>query len=893
MSLALASALALLATAVGAKQVPTPLDGFLASVSRTTLPNGLTLIVREQPGTGVVAIDTWVEAGYFNEPDEVAGMAHLFEHMFFKGSKAFPGAERIAQELAAVGGESNAGTIYDSTNYYFVVPKEGFRRAAEIMADAIAHPLFDPAELKKEAEVVIEESNRKLDNPPALSLERMFATSYTQHRFRRWRIGSNEVLRAIQRDNLLAFFDTLYRPANLIVVVAGDITRKDAEAAARATFGAIPAGKVVRHPGPKEPEQAEFRYGRSTGDLKQGYSVLGWHTQGVGGADEQALDLAAQILGGGRSSRLFRHAVGPDAAATAFASHQQFEDVGIFVVQASFDEPKRDEVDRRLLGEIERLKAHGPTPYELQLAKNTLEAQVVLGLESALGQVQTLGQTEARYGYRDLGVRLAALRAVTADQIRDAARRYFTNDKLTLYAYSPKGAPEVDASAELAQVKAATAAPPPAEAAAELPPAPVPVAPARADRAAQSIVLPGGATLIVRERPGAPSVSVGVYLRGGRSDESTADAGVTQLATASLRRGTATRSGEEIDGALEFLGTELVNDVQPDYFGLRFDVLASNLRPALDLVSDLVLHPAFPTQGVEEERALQLAAIRRSFDSSSARPIELALRALLPTHPYGLPTNGTEDSASRLDAARLDAFWRDHLAAEDAVILVVGDVAADDARVLFEKAFAGLPRRGSARAAVRAPLAPVSRLETVEFRNRKQSAIVMLFPAPAASDADAPRLALLQNIASGLSGTLFAELRGKRSLAYTVFASYLPRRSGGLGFAYLATEAKKEGEAKDALLTELRRFATDGFSQADLDRGKSSFAGSTRIDLETNGGLLADLAGNQLLGLGLDATEKKLAAVKATTLEEVRATAAKVFSSENFATAILRGKTGS
>jgi predicted Zn-dependent peptidase len=217
---------------------PTPLDGFLAAVERSTLPNGVTLLVRAQPGTGVVAIDTWVKAGYFHEPDEVAGMAHLFEHMFFKGSAKFPGAERIAQELAAVGGDSNAGTIYDSTNYYFVVPSEGFARAAEIMADAIAHPTFDPAELAKEAEVVIEESNRKLDNPVPLSLERMLATSFTEHRIKRWRIGSNEVLRNIRRDDLLAFFDTLYRPENLIVAVAGDVDLDARSAIVGDSFGA-------------------------------------------------------------------------------------------------------------------------------------------------------------------------------------------------------------------------------------------------------------------------------------------------------------------------------------------------------------------------------------------------------------------------------------------------------------------------------------------------------------------------------------------------------------------------------------------------------------------------------------------------------------------------------
>ena len=129
--------LTLAAPIAAQKPASGPLDGFLASVTKTTLPNGLTLLVREQPGTGVVAINTWVKAGYFNEPDEVAGMAHLFEHMFFKGSKKFPGAEQISQELAAVGGDTNAGTIYDSTNYFFVVPTEGFGRALDVAQDLV------------------------------------------------------------------------------------------------------------------------------------------------------------------------------------------------------------------------------------------------------------------------------------------------------------------------------------------------------------------------------------------------------------------------------------------------------------------------------------------------------------------------------------------------------------------------------------------------------------------------------------------------------------------------------------------------------------------------------------------------------------------------------------
>lgn len=882
--------LALAGAAHAVQSAPGPLDGFLSSVTRTTLPNGLTLLVREQPGTGVVAINTWVKAGYFNEPDEVAGMAHLFEHMFFKGSKKFPGAEQISQELAAVGGDTNAGTIYDSTNYFFVLPIEGFGRALEIMADAIANPLFDAGELDRESEVVIEESNRKLDNPPALSIERMLAVSYTQHRIKRWRIGSNEVLRNIQRDNLLQFFRTLYLPQNMILSIAGDVKAGDVQKAVAATFGKLATSGFDKQRGPKEPAQTGFRFGSSTGDLKQGYSVMGWHTQGIGGDAELALDLAAQILGGGRSSRFFRHVIGPDAAATATAFHQQFDDVGDLLVQTSFDESRRGEVDRRVLAEVERLKAWGPTEYELALAKNSLRAQTILGLEDAVGQAQALAEAEARKSYRFLGDRLAALDRVTAAEVGAAARRFLNVQGLTLYHYAPNGTAMLDRAAALARVEAAVSTPPPAEPPLALPALAAAAKPAAKDLPASEMQLASGARLVVRERPGAPSVAIGLYLAGGRSAESSANAGITQLTVSALRRGAGNLSGEEIDRSFEFLGTELGSAVTPDSIGCEMEVIAANLRPALDLFAEVVLHPTFPAAGVKEEQALQLAAIRRNFDSSFQRPQALALAALWPTHPYGLPGAGTEDSVNALAAADLAAWWKANLVAEDATIVVVGDVTAAAARELVEKAFAGLPRRGAPRPELRAPANPPTRTETVEFRDRKQSAIVTAFPGPKPSDAEAARLELLQNVTSGLAGTLFAELRGRRSLAYTVFAGYQPRREGGLAFAYLATEAAKENEAKEALLTELGRLATDGFGDKELAIAKSSFAGSTKVDLQTNAQMRDELARGVLFGTGLDATAKRLAIAQATTLAELRATAAQWFGAEHFATAILRGK---
>jgi zinc protease len=865
-------------------------DAYLASVRKETLPNGLTLITRESPGSGVVAVNTWVKAGYFNEPDAVAGMAHLFEHMFFKGSTKFPGAQQIAQELSSVGGQTNAGTIYDSTNYYFVVPREGFRRAVEIQADAVMNPLFDPAELRKEAEVVIEESNRKLDSPAAVSLERMFATQFTEHRMRRWRIGSNEVLRNIRRDDLVRFFETLYRPENMILSIAGDVTHEEARALALETFGEMPRGTLDEHRGPAEPPQAEFRYGNSTADMAQGYSVLGWHTAGVGHADEIALDLLARVLGEGRSSRLFVNVVGPEGAATSSAAHYTFADVGVLFVQSTFDEARRAAVDRGVIGEVERMKAHGPTEYELRLAKNGMEAELAFALEDVLGQAQTLAGLQADYGLETLGDRLRALEALTTTDLVRVARKYLTLDNLTLYHYAPSGTVLPSREAALAAVREASAVAPEAPVRARIQPAPRPVRGAARLSGTKVVRLANGMTLLVKERPGAPVVSTSIYFPGGRVDENSRNAGITQLMVRSLQKGTRSRSGVETDREIAFLGTQLSVEVEADYFGIGIDVLARNQRAGVELLADLLLNPVFPAAGVAEERRLQLAAIRRAYDSSTQRPLELAFGALYRDHPYGLPANGYETSLGSLGAEAVRDWWRSRVVADGAVAIVVGDIDAEEARSVIEQAFPRLRHASAPRTAVAPPAPLQARLDVVEYRLRKQSALAYAFPAVPRSHEDWLRLRLLRHVTSGLAGTFFAELRGRRSLAYTVFAGDFPQVAAGSFVAYMATEAGKEAEAREGLLAELRRLPTDGFSEADVVRARKYYAGATRISLQTNDAQVRDLAVNWFAGLEPDGTWKNVDAAQAITTEDLRATARRYLGGDGFALAIVRGK---
>src|SRR5215216_6503854 len=190
-----------------------------ATVHKTVLPNGLTVLVRRDDSAPVVAVVTYVKAGYFDETDDVVGIAHVLEHMFFKGTQR-RGVGEIAKETKASGGYLNAHTIYDHTSYYTVLPASGFEAGLDIQADAYANSVIDAGELRKELEVIIQEAKRKSDNPGAVATETLYEVLHDRHRMRRWRIGREEGLRRLTRDDVVRFYRSYYQPSNTILCIA-------------------------------------------------------------------------------------------------------------------------------------------------------------------------------------------------------------------------------------------------------------------------------------------------------------------------------------------------------------------------------------------------------------------------------------------------------------------------------------------------------------------------------------------------------------------------------------------------------------------------------------------------------------------------------------------------
>ncbi|MGH7689059.1 MAG: M16 family metallopeptidase, partial [Gemmatimonadaceae bacterium] len=393
------------------------------TVHRRVLRNGLTVLVRRDPSAPVVAIVTHVKAGYFDEADDVVGIAHVLEHMYFKGT-ARRGVGEIAKQTKAAGGYLNAGTIYDQTVYYTVVPSSGFGEALDIQADAYANSLIDAGELSRELEVIIQEAKRKADNPGAVATETLHELLFDRHRIRRWRIGREDGLRRLSRGDVMDFYRNFYRPSTTILTVVGDVDVDEAMGQIEARYGTAPAGEPDRSPGPVEDEAAGFRYRELSGDVVQSQLVFGWRTVHARHPDTPALALLGTVLATGRASRLYRAVRERKLVSTMTAYNYSPTEVGVFVVHGEGQPETLVDAARATWRQVLSIREYGINPEEVERAQRIVEARVIRRLEDMEGQANHLAEWEALGDWRLGDEFYDRTMACTADDVTAVTRRY-------------------------------------------------------------------------------------------------------------------------------------------------------------------------------------------------------------------------------------------------------------------------------------------------------------------------------------------------------------------------------------------------------------------------------------------------------------------------------------
>ncbi len=861
-----------------------------ASVNRRTLANGLRVLVRRDATAPVTAIVTYVNAGYFDETDDVVGISHVLEHMFFKGTPT-RGVGDIARQTKAVGGYLNAATIYDHTLYYAVVPSSGFAAALDIQADAYRNSLIDEDELRKELEVIIQEAKRKADNPSSVAIETLYEVLHDRHRIRRWRIGREEGLRKLTRADVVRFYRNFYRPSSTVLTVVGDVEPGFAFDEIERLYGDIPAGEPQRTMGPHEEHAPGFRYRELAGDIAQTQLAIGWRTPGTLHPDTAPLDMLATVIAAGRASRLYRATRERKLVSGITAFNYTPRDTGVFALQAEAPPQHAAQALDACWDQLRRVRESGVERLELERARRITESRWVRRLEDMEGQANHLAEWEA-LGNWELGERYyERLLTTTGDELRELARTYLREDQIALLAYRPEKGPVVAATAEAlrARLQSATVAPLDGATVDDIPALPALTSravPERVEAGVHVYRLPSGVPVLVKRRVGSPLVYAGVFALGGTSAEAMPIGGRTLLMARTAVKGTARRNALQIAEGGEMLGGSVGTVVGGDSVGWTISVPAVHAAAAIELLSDVALHPAFDAQALETERAIALADLAALYDDMYRYPMRLAVQSAFAGHPYGVPSLGTEASLRSHTRDDLEKWHGAQFLHAHSVIALVGDGDPDHLADLASRYFHEL--QFAAPTPLHAPAWPNQLVVAVEQREKAQTALVLSWPAPNRTDEARFDVAMLSGIASGLGGRLFEELRDKQSLCYTVQAFSNERRAAGTFNAYIATSPDKEALARDGLLIEIEKLRQEVVSPEELARAQTYAVGTHQIRQQSGGAVLGEMVDAWMFGAlrELDEYESR---VRAVTAEAIRDTARKYFDPRRHVEGIVRG----
>lgn len=421
-----------------------------AEVFEKTLANGLKVIVKEDHRAPTVVQQVWYRAGSMDERTGVTGVAHVLEHMMFKGTKSVPVGE-FSRRIAAAGGRENAFTSYDYTAYFQQLHKSKLPLAMQLEADRMHNLNLTDAEFGKEIKVVMEERRMRTDDEPhALMDEKLFATIYQEHPYQHPVIGWMNDLQVMHAADAREWYRTWYTPSNATLVVAGDVKAEEVFKLAQQYYGKILAHALPARRHFEEPPQAGIKRIVVKAPAELPHLVMAYRAPSLRNASQDelpyALEILAGVLDGNQSARLNKALVREQQIASDIGVGYESVSRGpaLFTLEGTPSQGKTVvELEAAIRGQIAQLLRDGVSEEELKRVKAQVMAAEVYKLDSVFYQAMQIGQMESvGLGYRAIPVMLKKIQDVTAAQVLAAAQEVFKDDGLSIAVLDPQPLPE-------------------------------------------------------------------------------------------------------------------------------------------------------------------------------------------------------------------------------------------------------------------------------------------------------------------------------------------------------------------------------------------------------------------------------------------------------------------
>lgn len=809
--------------------------------------NGLTVLIKEDKSHPVVSLQYWVGTGSMNEGHwQGSGLSHLLEHLVFKGTEHYSGQD-LARKVQERGGHWNAYTSVNRTVYYIDGPAESWQIFLNLLTELVFFPTFPEDDLEREKEVVRREMAMYADDPDSVAYQLLMQTLYLKHP-RRWPVlGERAAFDCLTRQDVLDYHASRYVPNNVVLSIAGDVDAAEILSHLELLVEDLKSRPLNRELIPHEPHQFGSRRVRKEFAVPYSKLNLAWRLPCSGHPDTPALSALASILGGGRSARFYEKF--HDRLGLVYSievhSNQSETDEGAFTISMDVDRAQRDKVRDLVFQELHNLAKEDFTEDLKRVCKQTRVSRL-RRRSSAAGVASEMGADW--FGARNLNLSSEwqeAIERVTTEDLHRVCSTWLSSPNVTEVSLDPLGSNAEDEDGSAAGVETALS----------------------------EHVLGNGMKVVIREDHRLPLAYACLAFKAGCRAENEHDAGVTDLMSECLLKGTATRSAADIARFLEDIGGAINTSTGNNSLSVGCQILAEDLDAGLELMADVVMNPSFPEDAFRREKESFVADAEEDLEDPLSVAFRQERKVAYGHVSYGNSPSGTPESLSSLTVQDVKRQYERIICASNAVICISGDVRKEEVLPLLEKHLGGM-RAGTPPVLTPTPALRAGREVTV--LDKQQAVLVVGVPGVDVASPEMAQALLFQSWCSDMAGPVFTNIREEAGLAYYASSSlFIGMDAGGICF-YLGTSPEQLEEAGRRLEKTLEMIHEQGMTEEDLERTKASALSSRLLAMQSNGALCQMLALDILFGLPLDAFERQTTAIRNMELERVNAFIRKV-----------------
>jgi zinc protease len=855
-----------------------------------TLPNGLDVILSEDHRLPLVAVNLWYHVGPANEEVGRTGFAHLFEHMMFQASKHVPADTYFKTVEGAGGSNINGTTDFDRTNYFETMPANQLELALWLESDRMGYLLdvVDQSSFANQQDVVRNERRQSVENQPyGVVEETMFHTLFPKtHPYYADVIGSHADIQAAKLDDVKNFFKTYYAPNNASLAIVGDIDKAAVKALVEKYFGPFKKGGAVPKPSAETPKITAERRAVVKDRVELPKVYMAWITPPFFKPGDADADVAATILGGGKSSRLYKSLVYDKQIAQTVTAQQYSLMLGsVFSIEATARPGHTaEEIEKAIDEQVAKLRDSGPEANEVERARNVIETRIVEGLENLGGfggiadRLNTYNHYLSDPGYLPKDIQRyrdttpATVKAFAQEQLAPTAR---------VVVYGVPGQPDLGApvatpakqkvaagvGAESINTDEAWRKDPPKAAEARALQVPVP----------KSFVLANGLTVLVNERPNLPVVSERLVVRTGSGANPADKPGLANFTAEMLDEGAGSRSALQIADQVAQLGGSLQTSSSMDASQASAGSLKRTFPDMLALLGDVVRHPNFPQEEVERQRASRMASLVQQREDPNRVASAVMYSALYgPANPYGYTEIGTEPSNKAMSRDDLQKFWSQNFVPNNAALIVSGQITVDELKPMVENVFGDWAKGTPTQAVPGDATTAKAKLVLVDKPGAPQTQLRVASIGVARNTPDYEPIVVMNEILGGLfSSRINLNLREEHGYTYGASSQFVFRRAPGPFLVGTGVRTDVTGPAVSEIMKELKRIRDSDVSQDELALSKDSLVRSLPADFETSGSMNATTANTFIYDLGFDYYARLAPRLSAVTVEQVRGVAQK------------------